>query len=611
MRILYDSKNQIHKTPFGCLKQDEACIISIHVPSSCKTIRSFLCFEREDGFYTKFEMKKASSENSYDIFSTEFSLSECGLYFYYFKIETENSSFKLMKFNENDTNIEDGEKWQLTCYDKDFKTPDAFKGRVMYQIFPDRFYKEEICDLSEKLSPFWVHENEDEIPAFLPDENGKILNNDFYGGNLKGIEKKLEYLKELNVGIIYLNPIFKAYSNHRYDTCDYKKIDPMLGCEDDFVSLCKKAHELDIKIILDGVFSHTGCDSIYFDKYNHFENGAFNNPHSPYKSWYNFKNYPHEYESWWGIDTLPCVNELDENYIKYILTDDDSVIRHWLRLGADGFRLDVADELPDEFIKILHNTVKEENPEALVLGEVWEDASNKIAYSVRRKYFVNSELDSVMNYPFRTAIINLLKGSITTEQFENSVMTICENYPKEITDCLMNSLSTHDTPRILTNLTNADMGMSREHQAKHKFTAEEIKKASQLSKTAVFLQFFLPGTACIYYGDEIGMQGFGDPFNRAFFNWNDISNETSDFYRAITLLKNKLNPLKEGDIRFVSSKDGVLVMERSFEEKSVTAVVNLSDESLKITSKRYHITHNCTCLNDSVYVQKNGFALYE
>lgn len=610
MRILYDSKNPIHKTPFGCVKQDESCHICIHIPSSCRAHEVKLCFEREDGFETEFDMHTDFSKDSYDIYKTVFSLSECGLYFYYFKIHTEESSFRLMKFGTKDTNIEEGTKWQLTCYDKNYKTPEAFKGRVMYQIFPDRFYKSGSCDLSEKLTPFTVHDSTDEAPYYLPDENGKILNNDFYGGNLRGIIEKLDYLEKLNVGIIYLNPIFKAFSNHRYDTCDYKKIDPMLGTHEDFVLLCEAVHRRGMKIILDGVFSHTGCDSIYFDKYSHFENGAYKNPGSPYVSWYNFKNYPDEYESWWGIDTLPCVNELDEGYIKYILTDEDSVVKYWLRSGADGFRLDVADELPDRFIKILHDTVKETKPDAIVLGEVWEDASNKIAYDVRRKYFVDSELDSVMNYPFRNAITDLLKGHISTEQFEDAVMTICENYPREVTDCLMNSLSTHDTPRIFTNLTDADMNMPRNAQAEYVFSSQERQKAAALVKTAVFLQFFLPGSACIYYGDEIGMEGFGDPFNRAFFKWNDISCEMSDFYRMITKLKASLEPLKTGDIRFLSSKDGVLVMERCVGEKSVTAVVNLSDESVKTASHSYQITHNCTCLDNAVYVQKNGFALY-
>lgn len=612
MRILYDSKSRIHKTPFGCVKDGEECTLSVHIPSSCMAESVSVQLERDDGFKTDFPLVKTKTVNRYEIFTGSFSLSECGLYFYHFEIKTPSSAFKLMKFGESDTNIEDGNKWQLSCIPKSFKTPDKFKGRVIYQIFPDRFFKYGECCLDGKLEPYRVHADVNEMPDYLPDRNGKILNNDFFGGNLKGIEHKLDYLERLGVGIIYLNPIFMAYSNHRYDTCDYKRIDPMLGTEEDFSSLCRAAHARSMSIILDGVFSHTGCDSVYFDRYNRFGNGAYHNADSPYVSWYDFKNYPNEYTAWWGIDTLPCTNETDEKYLEYILTGEDSVVKHWLRAGADGFRLDVADELPDEFIRMLRETVKAEKSDAMVIGEVWEDASNKIAYDVRRRYFTGAELDSVMNYPFRSAIISLVKGNSSTEEFAASVMTIAENYPREVTHCLMNSLSTHDTARILTALTDADMNMSRTQKAEYKFTRSRRFKAMSLLKTAVFLQFFLPGCACIYYGDEIGMEGFDDPFNRGYFNWENTQNETSDFYIKMTELKNSLKPLQTGDIHFLSSSGGVLVMRRCTPEGDcVTAAVNLSEQPLKVQSGKYHITHGCTCLGGTLYVQKGGFALYE
>lgn len=611
MRILFDSKSKLHKTPFGCIRPGEKCTLCLHIPVSCRTVGVSVHFSRDDSFSRDFAMIKTKTENQYEYFTAEVTLDECGLYFYYFNIETPQSSFKLMKFGDSDTNIEDGTLWQVSCIPSDYTVADKFKGRVMYQIFPDRFFKYGDCCLDSKLEPYRIHGNTDEMPDYLPDGNGKILNNDFYGGNLKGIEQKLDYLQRFGVGIIYLNPVFMAYSNHRYDTCDYKKIDPMLGTEDDFVSLCDAAHRRGMSIILDGVFSHTGCDSVYFDKYNRFGGGAYNNPDSPYRSWYDFKNYPTEYTSWWGIDTLPCINESDPGYIGYILTDEDSVVKHWLRLGADGFRLDVADELPDEFISLLRKTVKSVKKDAIVLGEVWEDASNKIAYDIRRRYFTEPELDSVMNYPFRNSILALLNGTATADEFASQIMTIAENYPSEVLNCLMNSLSTHDTARIFTTLTGADMNMTREQKADYVFTDGERQRAQSLLKTAVFLQFFLPGCACIYYGDEICMEGFNDPFNRGFFNWNNTENETSDFYGRMAHLKNTLEPLKTGDIRFLTASDGVLVMERRTGCRSVSAAVNLSGQSVKIESGKFHITHNCTCLEESVYVQRGGFALYE
>ena len=607
MRILYDSKNSIFKKPYGCLKAGQECTISIHIPESCHTNRVFVCLEGQAELRP--ELFKSHSENSYEIFTGTFFLEDCGLYFYYFYIETENSNFNLFRYGFNDTNIEEGEKWQLSCIPRDFSVNDEFKGKVMYQIFPDRFFKSGNCDLSDKLTPFTMHTDTRDFPDYHPDENGEILNNDFFGGNLKGIEEKLPYLKELGVGIIYINPIFKAFSNHRYDTCDYKTIDPMLGTEKDFVSLCAKAHELGIKILLDGVFSHTGSDSIYFDEKNRFGTGALNNENSPYKNWFSFY-YDGSYDSWWGIKTLPCVNELSEDFVNYIIKDDDSVIKHWLRLGADGFRLDVADELPDEFIRMLREEVKRTKPDAIVLGEVWEDASNKIAYNLRRRYFTDAELDSVMNYPFRDAIIELMCGNISTREFSQRILTITENYPKEVVDCLMNSLSTHDTPRIMNILSGAPKDMDRYQAAKYVISEEERKRATDLIKPAVLLQFFLPGNPCIYYGDEIGMWGFGDPFNRGYFNWYNTENELSDFIKNISKIKNSNISLKKGDIKFIESEEGVLVMERTFEDSTITAILNLSAEPFPVNSQNNLFVHNIAYCDDTIYLQKNGFIVY-
>ena len=609
MRILYDSKNPIFKKPFGCVMQNEDICINIHIPQSCNTQEVVLNLESDDGLKKQIPLHKTDFKEMYEYYSAEFTLDECGLYFYWFTITTNESAFNLYKWGYSDTNIEDGDKWQLTCYEKGYDTPDRFKGNVMYQIFPDRFYRDEVLNCEGKIKPFYIHTNTDDIPNFLPDENGKIQNNDFYGGNLKGIEKKLGYIKSLGVSTIYLNPIFKAYSNHRYDTCDYKTIDPLLGNEADFVSLCNSSHDLGIKIILDGVFSHTGSDSIYFDKRCIYGNGAYSSENSPYRSWYGFQKYPDCYDSWWGIDTLPCVNEMDESYIDYILTGEDSVVKHWLKLGADGFRLDVADELPDEFIKILHRVVKEQKNDALVIGEVWEDASNKISYSKRRRYFVDSELDSVMNYPFQNAIIALARGEMSANSFKECIMTICENYPRPVVDCLMNSLSTHDTARIITKLSGANEGMNKEGKAYYSLTVGEWQTAVSRLYVAVMLQFMLPGNACIYYGDEIGMQGFGDPFNRAYFKWNDIKSEIFEYYKFFGNLKARNDALKYGDVVIDVSGD-VLTIKRIFgNTNTVTAVLNLSDAIVECNQKVL-ISHNATSFNDKIYIGKGGFVVY-
>lgn len=518
-----------------------------------------------------------TTDGDYEVYTTEFSLFSNGLYFYYFKITTQNESFDLFKQGD-DTNIAVGDLWQLTCFDKDYDTPSDFKGRVMYQIFPDRFAKSGTVDPAGKLEPYRLHDNVDDTPVYLPDENGRITNSDFFGGNLKGITDKLPYLKNMGVGIIYLNPVFMAYSNHRYDTADYKRIDPLLGTERDFTTLCREAHKLDIKIILDGVFSHTGSNSVYFDANGVFGNGAVSNPDSPYKDWYQFEEYPTRYTSWWGIDTLPCVDELNESYMDYIIYSRDSVISHWLKLGADGFRLDVADELPDEFISAFHKKLKEINPDALLLGEVWEDASNKISYSKRRKYFSDSNLDSVMNYPFKEAIIGLVKGEITGKDFADRVMTIVENYPRPVLDCLMNLLSTHDTPRIITALSGKGEGMSKTEKANFRLTGADLDRALALTKAAALLQFTLPGNPCIYYGDEIGMEGFEDPLNRAFYQWDNPNTTLQSFYRELALVKNENKALKCGDIVFHKADNRFVQYARTYQNETVYVAVSLGDK---------------------------------
>lgn len=610
MRILYDSKNLKYKSPFGCIKEGELCVVNIEIPSSCSTVEVYLRMQNDHSKEESvFELSKTDESLGYDRYTAEFSIDKAGLYFYYFDIKTTQGSFSLYKEGYRDTNMHSGDKWQLSCIESDFEVPRSFCGRVMYQIFPDRFNQAGECDLADKLTPYYIHEDKDDIPDYAPDEEGRVLNCDFYGGNLRGIEEKLPYLKSLGVSIIYLNPIFKAYSNHRYDTCDYKMIDPMLGTKDDFTSLCHSAHRLGMKIILDGVFSHTGSNSIYFDKKGIFGKGAYSDSNSPYMSWYDFESYPDKYTAWWGIDTLPAVNELDEGYLDYIIRSEDSVIEHWLNAGADGFRLDVADELPDEFIRLLRKRVKEIKKDSFVVGEVWEDASNKISYSQRRKYFVASELDSVMNYVYKNAIIAFVCKEIGAEEFADRVMTLAENYPSDSLNSLMNSLSTHDTARILTVLGIDSYPETKAEQAGFVLNEEQYIKAQARLYTAVFLQYILPGTACIYYGDEIGMQGFGDPFCRGYFRWNDKNCDILNMYMELGKIKNKYKSLQIGDIHAELDGDA-LIFRRRYNDESFTAVINMGDTAYALENKKPLISHHTSAIGNKLYINKDGFAAF-
>ncbi len=555
----------------------------------------------------EFDFTREGIEGKHTVFRCEFTAEECGLYFYWFYVTKEDGGFRLFRQGSG-TNMEAGEKWQLSIIPADFTTPDYAKGAVMYQIMPDRFYRHGNCDLTDKLRPFTIHENWYDTPEFRPDEHGIVWNKDFFGGNFAGIREKLPYLQDLGVNILYLNPIFMAFSNHRYDTADYKRPDPMLGTEEDFRELCNEAHRRGMRVILDGVYSHTGSNSVYFDADRVFGNGAVSNPDSPYRNWYRFSSYPDQYEAWWGIRTLPCVDELEQSYVNYIIDDEDSVVAHWMALGADGFRLDVADELPDEFILRLKNRIRAINPNALLLGEVWEDASNKRAYSVSRRYFVDGELDSVMNYPWRTAIINFAVGLDDGANLGEAIMTLAENYPPQVLACVMNHMGTHDTARILTVLSGA-MEPTKEARAERCLTAQERELAVSRLKLAAFLQFTLPGMPSIYYGDEVGMEGFEDPFCRRCYPWGREDISLREFFRELCRLKNAHAVLRAGDVRVTQAGEGRIAFTRCDGTTTAKIYVNRSSEAWTLpTGGQIIYAHG---LAEGGTLQAGGFCLLQ
>ncbi len=600
MRILFDSKQLIYKDPFGTLSQGQSCQLHLHIPCSVGAVKAECIFELDGSTVCHTAvLKKEATEGLYDIFSGTFRLDTAGLYFYYFRIYKPEDSFRLFKQGD-DTNMEAGDRWQLTCTPADFVTPDWAKGAVIYQIFPDRFHKSGSPDLSGKITPYTVHTDWSEEVDWRPNEKGEVLNNDFFGGNFRGITEKMDYIASLGVNILYLNPISKSFSNHRYDTGDYKTPDPLLGTLEDFQALCRAAHQRNMKVILDGVYSHTGSESAYFQS-------ACQSLDSPYYSWYTFYEYPHNYNSWWGFPTLPTVNKLDPAFCDYIIDGEESVVAHWLGLGADGFRLDVVDELPDAFVLRLKNRIRQIKPDALLIGEVWEDASNKISYDIRRRYFADGELDSCMNYPFRTAILNYATGKDGGQQLQETVMTIAENYPPQVLACNMNLLGTHDTPRILTALVN-DFEGSREDYAKSVLSPGQREQAKQLLMLSAFLQYTLPGAPSIYYGDEVGMEGHKDPFNRRTYPWGNEDSELLEHYRKLGQLRREQDILRLGDIRFSQADGGRLVFSRHLNGRQLNIYINRSNTPMPVPAGRVLLSHN---LLESFALAPMGFCITE
>lgn len=581
---IFNSRNVEYKDKVRAIAVDERVKLRLILPRSMSCSGAFLCVHKENEQEVKYSMFwSGMCGDDSEYWELHFSADTPGLYWYHFQLETPwGMSFVRNVGHGIGDFAPDGADFQQTVYKKDFKTPDWLKGGLIYQIFPDRFYNSGEKKTGYRKSR--VLREWGEEPYWREEQMNGIWNNDYFGGDLKGIEQKLPYLNDLGVTCIYLNPIFEANSNHRYDTADYEKIDPLLGTQADLESLCKTAKEkYGIRIILDGVFSHTGCDSKYFNLYSNYDSvGAYNSPDSPYYSWYKFLEYPNEYHSWWGIKLLPEIVEEDESYRNYIC-GENGILKRWLRCGISGWRLDVADELPDIFLDDLRKSVKEENSEAIIIGEVWEDATTKFAYNERRRYLLGDQLDSVMNYPFANAILNFVKYK-NADSFFDSIMTIIENYPAQVTNVLMNHIGTHDTERAITRLAGESCeGYGRHWQYNHnKLSDEEYSKGVAMMKIASLLQYTLPGVPSLYYGDEVGLQGMKDPFNRTCMEWENQNKELLKWYKRLGEIRKGCLVFSDGEFIPVYGSHKTVAYLRSDEKYEALIAVNLDDEAVKI-----------------------------
>ena len=580
--IPYDSRDILYKSPFGAVSDSETVTLRVLLHNDAQPQKVYLILREDQGHEQYLELMPADRyDELYRWYEVKLTLPE-GLYWYKFCFDSPWGRQFITKFKFSEGLISnDGQEWQLTVYDKDFTTPEPFKGGIIYQIFPDRFYNSGTKKENVPTDRY-IHSSFDEAPEYHQNNGICSLNNDYFGGDLEGIRQKLPYLKELGVSIIYLNPIFEAHNNHRYNTADYMKIDPMLGDEKDLKKLCRDAEKLGISIVLDGVFSHTGDDSIYFNKYNRYTSvGAYQSTESPYFSWYNFQQWPDRYSAWWGVPSLPETNEETEDFVEFI-TGENGVLRHWLRCGVKGWRLDVADELPDSFLDKIRTAVKKEDKNAIIIGEVWEDATNKISYGHRRRYLRGKQLDSVMNYPFASALIKFMTGG-NGEDLTDTVMSICENYPRQALRLLMNHIGTHDTERILTSLGGEPAsGRGRAWQSDKKMNETQMWNAKKLLYITALLQYTLPGIPSLYYGDEAGMEGYGDPFCRGFYPWGKEDGYLVEFYKKLGQFRRNTIVFEDGDFLPVSAGPGHFAFIRKCEDEQVFVAVNRWYEQITV-----------------------------
>ena len=570
--VRYNSRIEEYKTPFGGIKTGEESTYKIHILNSLNPNRVSMVV-RTDGeaHSTYYSMHKIGCIDDFDIFSCSLQFDTPDLYFYRFEIET-CEGIKFVGLKDGVATIGDWlDEWQLTVYNSDFTIPDWIKGGIMYQIFPDRFCRSNRFSPIQAKNERKIHENWFETPDFIYN-NPDYKANDYFCGNIDGIIEKLSYIKDLGVDIIYLNPVFESPEYHRYSTGNYLNIDPYLGTNEIFKTFVNKCKELGIKVILDGVFSHTGADSIYFNKYGNYDsNGAYNSTLSPYYDWYNFTEYPNEYESWWGFKNLPNVNETNPSYMEYI-TGENGVLSFWDKMGISGWRLDVADELPDEFIDNLYIRVKKLNKDSFIIGEVWEDATNKFAYNQRRRYLLGGQMDSVMNYPWRTAIIDFVKEGNET-LFNDRIFSIMENYPPHVLQCLMNSISTHDTMRAITCF-GVNHEIPDHEKGDYVMTHEEYEKGKFMLFQATFLQFTLPGIPSIYYGDEVGLYGFRDPYCRKTYPYGREDFSILEFYKSLAKVRQKFREDFTKPLKLYDMKSGLYAFCRG----NLLCAINLGKE---------------------------------
>lgn len=581
--FVFDSRSESCKKPYGAVPCGTAVSYTVRPLRREGWSRCVLVTQREfSGQTAELELPCTGQDGDRNRFSGIFSApAEPELVWYWFRLFREDGSSILLD-RSGYHGGENVQSWQLTVYEES-STPAWFGCGVVYQIFPDRFCRLELPDPAGMVGSRTIHENWSDLPDWRPDAQGEVRNCDFFGGSLQGILSKLDDLADFGVTVLYLNPVFESASNHRYNTADYRAIDPMLGTEDDFHHLCQEAKRRGIRVILDGVFNHTGSQSRYFNADGFYsDTGAAQSPDSPYYHWYSFHPWPADYDAWWGIRTLPAVREDAPDYRDFIIRGQDSVVRHWLRAGASGWRLDVADELPDDFIGEIRTAMEETAPDSFLLGEVWEDATTKIAYSMRRRYLLGQELHGVMNYPFRTALIAYLLGG-DADEFRETLESLRENYPPHAFYSLMNFLSTHDTPRILTVLGADHVPDSKEERAVFRLSPARQQLGLKRLRLAALVLFTFPGAPTVYYGDEAGMEGWEDPFNRAGYPWGQEDSELKSFFSKLAHLRREQPALQTGQLHWRWTAGSLLVFARELDGQLLTTAVNAADTPQTLT----------------------------
>ena len=535
VNITFNSHEIKYKNPFGAVSRGQDVLIQIDVNADCDV---HLIIDNESNI-ERYKMNKKGSSYSFNLNTSNYRTTV----YYYFEIAVDGECI----YYANNSELLGGEGsiydsipenlYQITIYDIKYPVPKWFSESSIYHIFVDRFYNPEIDleDLNLELESVW-------------------------GGNLKGIIDKLDYIQSLGVSTIYLSPIFEADEYHRYHTGDYEKIERSIGDEDIFAKLVKEIKKRNMHIILDCVFNHCSWNSKYFNKFNSYDTiGAYQSKDSKYYDWFIFNEYPDDYYTYLDVKELPKFNGENEGLLNYLLYNDDSIIKRWMDYGIDGWRIDAANYMEDNYLEKIYDVVKSYNPDAVVISECWNDASNYLYYDNKeyRRFLAGLQNDSMIHFPLHGLIIEFVNGGYTADVFKSKYYSLMENYPLEYFYSTMNFISNHDLFRALTFFdNNLDYLM-----------------------TAFCLLFTLPGIPTIYYGDEVGLDGDWEPDCRKAFPWSNINYELLEVVRLLSNMRNNHDALKRGNIQFMDFND-LLVFKRSFENEELIIVLNNTDEDI-------------------------------
>ena len=548
----------------------------------------YFVVENEQGRQA-YKIKHKENRENMVSFESDIFLPSRAMYRFYFSYNLDGEQKFIKKKQMTESDIYRDEMFKMAV---NFSVPDWAKGKIMYHIFLDRFNRGSQEPLPE-MPRRHIHKSWHEKMQIGPDKEG-IWNNDFYGGDVPGITQKLDYIQSLGVSILYISPPVYSQSNHRYDTAEYEIIDPYAGTNEDLKKLCDEAHKRGMKVVLDAVFNHTGSDSKYFNKFASFnELGAYQSEQSKYSNFfrkrYNSKTGKQEFDYWWGMDNLPVCNGDSPEWINYI-TGENGIIDQWFKLGIDGLRLDVADELTDYFIEQIKIAVERNKKDGFILGEVWKNFMR-----MNRGYISSGKgMHATMNYPLVDALMRYFKY-VDTEKLRWTISDIINEYPEESIYALMNFTSTHDISRPITVfgskeefspysewIWDALKKDDRDYCEKFTLTKEEYEHAKEVYKAYVTTLAFMPGILSIFYGDEAGVEGLGNLSNRKTFPWAKEDQDLVEFFTSIGKIRLNNNFLEQSALNMLKINRDYLMFERTTNNESAIIAVNRTDQNQPI-----------------------------